>query len=947
VAPQGLQEFRGGTWGLQPVRDIALAFQSSSLPSPNPVPLYPIRQGVVIFLLPDRLMELNSENAESTRTTVLRKADQTQLGKFLGMTTSRDGSLWVAGERGLAKVLGPVRNLNPEADWAEFQVPQSLHARNLHQPFEDDKGNISALAEAVGNDQKILLRYDGQHWAAEPVGIEKVRRAWFGPDDSCWAATTNTLFQWDKGRSDLLENEDVTARQYFDVALEPGGAFWLATSDGLFRYAPLSWRSPRPLERARASIHCLAADSAGRVWFVTGNSLGVCDKDELKEFSAPPALMRRLQTSRAMFVLKNGTLVIDAGNHVLTFDPATHKFGDACQDNDGGQTRALGLLRDGKLCVQFLGAGASPDDRLEVWDGARFEPLGISLPEKAAGSPMSVLFTTQNGDLWLGWERGTACLHEHKWRVFASSDRSTPESVVAFAELPDGRIWCASEDRVWEFNGRAWAEVRRGFDRISAILRARDGSIWVASNSGLHRFLQASWIENGVEEGLPAASIRSLTEDQNGRVWAGTTHGLSIFHPEADTDPPRTVIQNLAEGERNVPEGGTINLSFAAVDKWRYTPRYRLLYSYRLDEGDWSAFQEGNDVAFTDLSPGKHYFQVRSMDRNGNVESEPVRLQFAVVLPWYRESRLVLILGSGLALALFFAGLAFNRHLQLRRSYAAVELKVAERTKELELANRELVHSQKMNALGTLAAGIAHDFNNILSIVKGSAQIIEDNLENPTKIRTRVDRIKTVVEQGAGIVKAMLGFSRQSGQETGSCDLNDVVEDTLKLLGDRFLREVEIRFEPGANLPQINASRDWVQQILLNFIFNAAESMAQRKEIILRTRQMEKLPPALFLAPASSIRYLSCSVQDFGCGIPNENLPRIFEPFFTTKAMSTRRGTGLGLSMAYELARRMEAGLAVESLVGQGSTFALILPLKNAPSQLKPSTYEASHSAHN
>jgi signal transduction histidine kinase len=252
-----------------------------------------------------------------------------------------------------------------------------------------------------------------------------------------------------------------------------------------------------------------------------------------------------------------------------------------------------------------------------------------------------------------------------------------------------------------------------------------------------------------------------------------------------------------------------------------------------------------------------------------------------------------------------------------------------------------------MNALGTLAAGIAHDFNNILSIVKGSAQIIEDNLENPTKIRTRVDRIKTVVEQGAGIVKAMLGFSRQSGQEAGPCDLNDVVEDTLKLLGDRFLREVEIRFDPGANLPQIHASRDWVQQVLLNFIFNAAESMAQRKEIIVRTRQIDKLPPALFLAPASSALYLSCSVQDFGCGIPSENLSRIFEPFFTTKAMSTRRGTGLGLSMAYELARRMEAGLAVESTVGQGSTFALILPLNDESSQPKAASYEASHSAHN
>src|SRR5439155_11703297 len=139
---------------------------------------------------------------------------------------------------------------------------------------------------------------------------------------------------------------------------------------------------------------------------------------------------------------------------------------------------------------------------------------------------------------------------------------------------------------------------------------------------------------------------------------------------------------------------------------------------------EWSAFQELPTASFTDLPAGKHYFQVRAMDRNGNVEAKPVQLDFTVIAPWYKEKRLVLISVAGVGVALFFAGLAFNRHRRLLLSYAEVERKVAQRTHELEIANRELVHSQKMNALGTLAAGIAHDFNNILSIIKGSAQII-------------------------------------------------------------------------------------------------------------------------------------------------------------------------------------------------------------------------------
>src|SRR5437899_7569886 len=85
-------------------------------------------------------------------------------------------------------------------------------------------------------------------------------------------------------------------------------------------------------------------------------------------------------------------------------------------------------------------------------------------------------------------------------------------------------------------------------------------------------------------------------------------------------------------------------------------------------------------------------------------------------------------------------------------------------------------------------------------------------------------------------------------------------------------------------------------------------------------------PPGMSLAPASASGYIFVSVRDFGCGIPPENLPRIFEPFFTTKAFSARRGTGLGLSMVYELSKKLEAGLAVESVVNEGSTFTVVLP---------------------
>jgi signal transduction histidine kinase len=194
------------------------------------------------------------------------------------------------------------------------------------------------------------------------------------------------------------------------------------------------------------------------------------------------------------------------------------------------------------------------------------------------------------------------------------------------------------------------------------------------------------------------------------------------------------------------------------------------------------------------------------------------------------------------------------------------------------------------------------------------------------------------VEQGAGIVNAMLGFSRGSTDQLAPEDANSAVEETVKLLGDRFRRDVEVEFSPAPDLPKVLASRDFIQQILLNLIFNAAEAMTENRRIVLSTGRARQLPPGLALAPAAAAEYVTISVKDFGCGIAPEIMPRIFEPFFTTKAFSTRRGTGLGLSMVYELAKQMQAGLAVESKPGAGSLFTLFIPVGEMRVDAPPET---------
>ena len=925
ACPEGLQQFRDDKWTLFAVPEIAAAFRAAGSNAVLRVPICPIRLGRALFLLPDGLRQLDILNPNASQTTVLSAAAKTHLGGFSGMLTSaRDASLWIAGEHGLMHA-GPARSLSEESVWTEYLSPPQI--QNLREPVEDKDGGITVVADSLETRRPVVAHFDGQQWEIHPIaGGENIRMAWRASDKSFWAAGTNALFQLEPGKTELTPNEEEIAHEYFDVAIEPGGQFWLATSDGLFRYSPPTWRTPPGA--LNDPVTALARDPEGRLWAASRAALHLLSEIGQTNYPLPPDVVEESQGPRVVCALTNETLVLETGDHLLQFNIQSRQFVSIANPQKIRQ-RVAGLFNDGSLCVQSFGPQGAGLSRLELYDGANFRPFPYALPTNNLGNELQLL-ASPNGNLWLAGAKGIARYRDQKWQGFGPRDETAPPGLGCFAEISEDRIWWGFQDKIWECDGKSWRLLQGAMEKVNSFLAARDSGIWVAANTGIYRYYRDQWVVNRDTEGLPGGGVFALCEDTAGKLWLGASRGAAVYHPEADPDAPQVSVTAQPDENGDFREGSPVTIGFGGQDKWKFTPASRLLYAYQLDGREWSPYQEGRSARFSQLTPDKHYFQVKSMDRNWN-ESLPQLYEFAIVLPWYKESRLLLISCTGLIIIIFFAGVAVNRHLRLRRSHAEVEAQVALRTKQLEIASQELLHSQKMNALGTLAAGIAHDFNSILSIIKGSAQIIEDNLDDPEKIRTRANRINTVVEQGAGIVKAMLGFSRPSSGEQVLCDVNEVIAETIRLLGDRFLREVEVRFEPEPSLPKVPASKDFIQQILLNLIFNAAEAMTDHRQILLSARLSKNLPAPHVLAPARCPAYVLISVKDFGSGVAPDIISRIFEPFFTTKSLSARRGTGLGLSMVYELARQMEAGLALESVVGEGSTFTLILPVKDLP----------------
>lgn len=921
----GLLSHAGNGWVRYPLTNQLTVAELNQLRAGRSPGLLPAQEDRVLMVLPERLVLFRA--TDNTLVT-LREARTSSIGRFTDMIPGANGSLWLTGLRGVARSEVPVRQLDPTAAWMEAVVPEELGATDLQRPVEDDDGCLTSIGEA-GPAGRILVHLDRYgRWETRSLPGESLRFAWRDAAAATfWGVTLNRLVQWE-GTNAVTVTPPIPVGTVYDVAVQPRGVFWLATRDGVVRRAPSTWRPPRLPGPAPGLVAGFAEAADGSLWCATEAGLLHGGSNGWSRVPWPDGFEPGLGAHDGPSVLADGTVLVSATDGLWHCPPGALRL-ERLPPPDGRPLRILRGEPDGTcLVVSRSGDGAGGANTIARFDGEQFQPWtdGPRLPEAVE---VFFLVRARSGDWWLGANAGPAWWRDGRWQFFGATDGYADDGALCWLEWPDGRIWCAGLGRIHEFDGRRWTGVRRGFDRVNAMTLASDGSVWVAANNGLHRFHRGAWLAIGELEGLPATAIPSVFETSRRELWVGTARGPAEYVPRADFDPPRT---ETIQWEQFPTTGGETAglLTLAGRDRWRFTPDDRLTFSYRIDGREWSAPVPPGATRLRGLPQGRHEVEVRAMDRNWNEELRPQSLAFRISVPWHRDRRVVTVAVIGLLAALSAGAVAVNRHLQLRRSYADVERQVEERTRQLRRATDALAQGQKMTALGTLAAGIAHDFNNILSIIKGSAQIIAAHPDDHGKVLTRVSRILTMVDQASDVVRGLLGFGTATERTVKPCDANQLVGHTVRLLGDRFRRDLTVELELAADLPPVLAAADLVQQSLLNLIFNAADALDGAGRIVVATRRVDAAPDTAALAPAPAGAYVLIEVRDAGHGIPPEALPRIFEPFFTTKEMSPRPGRGLGLYMVYEFAKETGHGIAVTSQLGTGSTFCLILPVASA-----------------
>jgi signal transduction histidine kinase/CheY-like chemotaxis protein len=249
---------------------------------------------------------------------------------------------------------------------------------------------------------------------------------------------------------------------------------------------------------------------------------------------------------------------------------------------------------------------------------------------------------------------------------------------------------------------------------------------------------------------------------------------------------------------------------------------------------------------------------------------------------------------------------------------------------QLSRTQEQLLHSQKMEAIGRLAGGIAHDFNNLLTVISGYASLLTESVAGNMTALSDLEEIRNTIKRAAGLTGRLLAFSRKQISQPLVIDLNSIVAGSQTLLRPLLGEDVELVVLLARAQVCVHVDPYQLEQVIINLAVNARDAMPDGGRLTLETAgidlkpscQEARCPPVpVDLSPGS---YAVLCVQDTGAGMSEEVLNHIFEPFFTTKEHG--KGTGLGLSIVYGIIMQMGGRVRVDSSPGQGSIFTIWIP---------------------
>ena len=388
----------------------------------------------------------------------------------------------------------------------------------------------------------------------------------------------------------------------------------------------------------------------------------------------------------------------------------------------------------------------------------------------------------------------------------------------------------------------------------------------------------------------------------------------------------------------------SITFDFVAIEPAKH---FLVRYQYMLEgyDREWSPVSDRTSATFGNIYEGTYTFKLKARSPDG-VWSEPITYSFRVLPPWYRTWWAYTVFGS-----LFIGGIwgfIQYRSRRLRREKRLLEEKVTQRTDqlsrsllELKETQTQLVQREKMASLGELTAGIAHEIQNPLNFIHNFSELNTELIEelkqefdqgNMDEVKKTVNEIKEnqkkITQHGRrvdAIVKGMLQHSRTSTGYKEATDINALTDEYFRLsyhglrAKDKSFNAI-MKTDYDTNIGNIEIVPQDIGRVVLNLINNAFYAVDEKKK-----GGIENYEPTVSVSTKKVYDKVEIKVADNGNGIPQKILDKIFQPFFTTKP--TGQGTGLGLSLSYDIIKAHGGEIKVETKEALGSAFIISLPI--------------------
>ncbi len=749
------------------------------------------------------------------------------------------------------------------------------------------------------------------------------------------------------------------------------GRLWLSCIEGLLlydfrRYTVENHYFVPDAEGSPDILHCvLEKEEKNRLWLGFIFSKFIYDYDRAsRTFKAIPChpKSRRWAPTNLIRLNDGGLLATGA---------------DGIFEVRGGRLVYLPLLED--LFAAKMQLGFCTQDREGyLWMNSRFDgfyKINLQTSEYRdclkgryfSGTPLA--FCDSRGNFWLSGN-GFSVYYPQKDSLFRVPYRPgellTSDFPRGFEEDDEGNIWL-SDIRVGGLMMVDPEHLEKGVvrrfeaqngslsNKMWALKKDRRGRIWSVTQAGLQMFdpqkgtfrlfdeavgLQVMNEEVGDGFNLSLSCLELLT---TGEMLLGYRHGFAIFHPDSLTDNrelPQPYLLSVKANEQALFAGNSfgsasplrlehdqnvVEFEFSGIAF--FEPK-KTVYRYRLKgyEENWVE-TDRRYVRYTQLPPGHYTFQLLALNGDGHHAGSPLEWRFQVLPPWWRTWWAYALYFS-LAVAVLRAAYNWRKRRWQLKAQLDLEHREAERLKELDTVKTRLY------------TNITHEFRTPLTVILGMARQV---LDNPKEhFRYGLDMIIRNGQNLLDLVNQMLDLSKlESGKLSLHLRQGDVV-NFLKYLVESFhslaeSKNIRIHFLNDAEVLTMEFDAERLQQVVSNLLSNAVKFTPKGGHVYLSVGSgnnsssgSDRREPRTGGRDGSAGQWLVIKVKDTGIGIVEESLPYIFDRFYQADDTHTRHGegTGIGLALVKELVKLMEGGIAVKSTPGQGTEFAVTLPVR-------------------